>query len=114
MATNRASTKSGRIYSGLRGPEKGSALQTARFFSVFLMGLAAGIVLTHVLQMPFKAALPAPTYVTVQNGIYQLYGPVVGAIEGLALLAALVTLLLLPRRGASFYLTLSGRSAPRP
>lgn len=72
------------------------------------MSLAAGIVLTHVLQMPFKAQLPGPTYVTIQNGIYQLYGPVVGAVEAGALLAAVATLFLLPRRDARFWLTLLG------
>lgn len=93
---------------GPRDRENGRALGAARFLGVFLMALATGIVLTHVLQMPFKAQLPGPTYVTIQNGIYQLYGPVVGAVEAGALLTAVATLFLLPRRDARFWLTLLG------
>ncbi len=78
------------------------ALKIERFLSVLLMALAAGVVLTRVLQMLSKVQLSGSAYVTIQNGIYQLYGSVVGVIEGFALLAGLVTLSLLPKQDAGF------------
>jgi hypothetical protein len=37
------------------------ALKIVRFVSVFLMALAAGVVLIHVLWKPFEAQLSGPT-----------------------------------------------------
>jgi hypothetical protein len=58
-----------------------------QFVSLLLNGVASGVVLSHVLERPGKVALAPATYVQVQQMLFRTYGPAVGALETLALLA---------------------------
>jgi len=84
------------------------ALISARFISLLLTALAAGVVLGHVMSRAGKITLPGPLFVTVQNTLYRNWGKRVGAIEVGAFLSTLVVAFLSRGRGVIFALYLAG------
>src|ERR1700694_5178363 len=70
-----------------RGEDLRMTLDAVQFVSLLLNGVASGVVLSHVLERPGKVALAPATYVQVQQMLFRTYGPAVGALETLALLA---------------------------
>ena len=81
---------------------------SARFISLLLTALAAGVVLGHVMSRAGKITLPGPLFVTVQNTLYRNWGKRVGAIEVGAFLSTLVVAFLSRGRGVIFALYLAG------
>ncbi len=69
-------------------------LEIARFISLFLTGMASGVVYAHVIKKPGKAELSAPAYLDVQQVLYREYGKTMGVIEGNALLTTFAALFL--------------------
>jgi hypothetical protein len=61
-------------------------LEALRFASLLLNALAAGVVLSHVLERPGKMTLAPVTYVEVQQRLFKTYGAAVGVLETFALL----------------------------
>jgi hypothetical protein len=84
------------------------ALVSARFFSLLLPAVAAGVVLGHVMSRAGKITLPGPLFVTVQNTLYRSWGKKLGAVEMGAFLSTLVVAFLTRGRGAIFALSLAG------
>jgi len=84
------------------------ALISARFISLLLTALAAGVVLGHVMSRAGKVTLPGPLFVTVQNTLYRNWRKRVGAVEIGAFLSTLVVAFLTRGRGAIFALSLAG------
>ena len=84
------------------------ALISARFISLLLKALAAGVVLGHVMSRAGKVTVPGPLFVTVQNTLYRNWGKRVGAVEIGAFLSTLVVAFLTRGRGAIFALSLAG------
>jgi hypothetical protein len=84
------------------------ALISARFISLLLTALAAGVVLGHVMSRAGKVTVPGPLFVTVQNTLYRNWGKRVGAVEIGAFLSTLVVAFLTRGRGAIFALSLAG------
>jgi len=62
---------------------------SARFISLLLTALTAGVVLGHVISRAGKMTLSGPLFVTVQNTLYRGWGKKVGAIEIGAFLSTL-------------------------
>ena len=81
---------------------------SARFLSLLLTALAAGVVLGHVMSRPGKITLPGPLFIIVQNTLYRNWGKWVGAVETGAFLSTLVVTFLSRGRGAIFALSLTG------
>lgn len=54
--------------------------------AIVITGIAAGVVLSHVLQAGPKAALSAEEYLTVQQTLYQNYRNTIGVVETLGLI----------------------------
>jgi hypothetical protein len=79
------------------------ALISARFISLLLTALAAGVVLGHVMSRAGKITLPGPLFVTVQNTLYRNWEKSVGAF-----LSTLVVTFLTRGRGVIFALSLAG------
>ncbi|HKD65382.1 MAG TPA: hypothetical protein VKB84_00985 [Candidatus Binataceae bacterium] len=84
------------------------ALKTTRFISLYLTALLAGLLFCHLLELPNKMKLPAATWLTVQQTLYNMFGPVSSVIEPLAIVSTLVVLLIVRRRQPAFILTLIG------
>jgi len=84
------------------------ALISARFISLLLTALAAGVVLGHVMSRAGKVALSGPLFVTVQNTLYRNWGKKVGAVEMGAFLSTLMVAFLTRARGAIFALSFAG------
>jgi hypothetical protein len=84
------------------------ALISARFISLLLTALAAGVLLGHVMSRAGKVALSGRLFVTVQNTLYRSWGKKVGAVEIGAFLSTLVVAFLTRGRGAIFALSLAG------
>lgn len=62
-----------------------------RLVALLTLGLAAGIVFSHVLQMSQKTLLDTSTFLDVQQILLATYGPVLGILEGVAFGSVLVT-----------------------
>jgi hypothetical protein len=85
------------------------ALAMARFLSLFLTGVAAGIAFSHVLKSTAKAALSGPVYLDVQNTLLRDFVRAVGIVEALSLITTLVSLALARTKGLPiFSLTAAG------
>jgi uncharacterized membrane protein len=84
------------------------ALVSARFISLLLTGLAAGVVLGHVMSRAGKVTMPGPLFVAVQNTLYRNWGKKVGTVEIGAFLSTLVVVFLTHGRGGIFALSLAG------
>jgi hypothetical protein len=84
------------------------AFISARFISLLLTAIAAGVVLGHVMSRAGKITLPGPLFVTVQNTLYRSWGKKLGAVEIGAFLSNLVVTFLARGRGAIFALSLAG------
>lgn len=85
-----------------------SLLSVSRFLSLFLMGLGAGVSLSHALQWPKKAAFPGDLFLRVQQNLYDNYGPAGAIMESGAFLATLATAYLVRHRPRAFSLGLLG------
>jgi len=80
---------------------------SARFISLLLTALTAGVVLGHVISRAGKMALSGPLFVTVQNTLYRGWGKKVGAIEIGAFLSTLGVSFLAQGRNTTFGLCLA-------
>ena len=49
-------------------------IKVVRFASLFLTALAAGVALSHALEMPNKLVLNGDTWIRVQQGLYHGFG----------------------------------------
>ena len=56
-------------------------LISARFLSLLLTALAAGVVVSHVMSRAGKITLPGPLFIAVQNTLYRSWGKKVGALD---------------------------------
>jgi hypothetical protein len=57
--------------------------------SVFLLGLASGVSLSHLLQFGPKKTLPPAQFLAVQQVLLRNYGAAIGALEVAALISTL-------------------------
>ena len=73
--------------------------------ALILVVLAMVPALAHALELPGKLRLPKDAYFAVQT-IYYPGFTIVGIAEPVAILSAIVVLVLMPRGGADFWLTL--------
>ncbi len=73
--------------------------------TLLLVVLAATPGIAHVLELPGKRRLPQETYVAVQS-IYYPGFTIAGIAEPVAIIATLALLLVIPRGGTVFWLTL--------
>jgi hypothetical protein len=81
-------------------------LISARFLSLLLTALAAGVVLSHVMSRAGKITLPGPLFIAVQNTLYRSWGKKVGAVEIGAFLSTLTVTVLARGKGPIFALSL--------
>jgi anthrone oxygenase-like protein len=91
----------------VRNKERGITVISARFISLFLTALSAGVVLSHVMSRAGKLTLSGPLFTTVQNTFYRGWGKKVGAIELGAFLASLAVTFLARGRSPAFALCLA-------
>ncbi len=82
------------------------ALKTVRFISLLSTALLAGLLFCHALELPNKMKLGAATWLTVQQVLYNLFGPVAGVIEPVAIVSTLALLGMVGGRRTVFALTL--------
>ena len=69
-------------------------LKVVRFASLFLTALAAGVALSHALEMPNKLVLNGDTWIRVQQGLYHGFGTFRVLVETGAVLSTAVLLVL--------------------
>jgi len=81
---------------------------SARFLSLLLAALAAGVVLSHVMSRTGRITLPGPLFITVQNTLYRGWGKKVGAVEIAACLSTLIVVFLARGKGPIFAVSLAG------
>ncbi len=82
-----------------------------RFITLMLTALSVGMALGHLMEMPARRDYAPALWSRVTNieGTYRLFGPPVGAaIEGGALIAAVVLSIFVRKRRPAFALTLFG------
>jgi hypothetical protein len=91
----------------VRNKERGITVISARFISLFLTALSAGVVLSHVMSRAGKLTLSGPLFITVQNIFYRGWGKKVGDIELGAFLASLEVTYLARGRSPAFALCLA-------
>jgi hypothetical protein len=82
-------------------------LISARFLSLLLTALAAGVVVSHVMPRAGKITLPGPLFIAVQNTLYRSWGKKVGAVEIGAFLSTLTVTVLARGKGPIFALSLA-------
>ena len=82
-------------------------LISARFLSLLLTALAAGVVVRHVMSRAGKITLPGPLFIAVQNTLYRSWGKKVGAVEIGAFLSTLTVTVLARGKGPIFALSLA-------
>ena len=82
-------------------------LISARFLSLLLTALAAGVVVSHVMSRAGKITLPGPLFIAVQNTLYRSWGKKVGAVEIGAFLSTLTVTVLARGKGPIFALSLA-------
>jgi hypothetical protein len=82
-------------------------LISARFLSLLLTALAAGVVVSHVMSQAGKITLPGPLFIAVQNTLYRSWGKKVGAVEIGAFLSTLTVTVLARGKGPIFALSLA-------
>jgi len=75
--------------------------------SVLLVALAAALPLAHALELPGKMRLDKSDYLVTQPIYYPGFTIAAGVGEGGGMLATLALLLMTPRQGAEFALTLA-------
>ena len=81
---------------------------SARFLSLLLTALAAGVVLGHVMSRAGKITLPGPLFITVQNTLYRGWGKKVGVVEIGAFLSTSIVVFLARGKGPIFAFSLAG------
>jgi hypothetical protein len=64
------------------------------FLSIVLLGLAAGVSFSHLLQRGPKATLSGAQFLAVQQVLIRNYGPAIGGLEVAALLSTLAMAIL--------------------
>ena len=81
-----------------------------RFVSIMLTALSAGLSFCHLLELPPRVFyFDAQLWITITTkGLYYLFGTVGAVIEVGSVLTAIVLVLLLFRRGVTFYWALVG------
>jgi hypothetical protein len=82
-------------------------LKAARFVAIVTCGLAAGVALCHVLELPNKLALPGPAWFFVQKNLYRGFALYSGPLELVALASALYATVLVRGRRGMFALSLA-------
>lgn len=83
-------------------------LKLLRFLSLYLTAVAAGVVFSHVMEIAPKAQLSPAVYLDVQQVLLRDFGPILGVVEGGALLSTLGVLFMLRGSRLVFWLTLTG------
>ena len=69
-------------------------LKIVRFASLFLTALAAGVALSHALEMPNKLSFNGDTWIRVQQGLYHGFGTFRALVESGAVLSTAALLIL--------------------
>ncbi len=82
-------------------------LRAARLVAIVTCGLAAGVALCHVLELPNKLALPGPAWLYVQKTLYRGFALYAGPLELVALASALYVAVLARARRGIFALALA-------
>jgi len=77
-------------------------LKLVRFISLICAALIAGIAFCHALELPNKMALPAETWLTVQQILYRGFGAKAGPIEVGAVVSSLILLFLVRKHHSTF------------
>lgn len=84
-------------------------LRSWRMLTLTLTALTMGLLFCHTLEMPAKLQYEGSLYVTVQNSLYRLFGPPLGAsIEVGSLITSLVLAFLVRKHRKVFYWTVAG------
>ena len=81
------------------------ALKSVRFISLLSTALLAGLLFCHALELPNKMKLDAASWLTVQQVLYNLFGPVASVIEPVAIVSTLALLVMARGRRLAFALT---------
>lgn len=84
--------------------------RTWRFITIMLTSLSLSLSMTHLLELPQRMQFDQQLWVrvTVLENVYRLFGSVGAVFELGAILAAIVLMFLVRKRGATFYWTLGG------
>lgn len=86
-------------------------LKAARFVSIVTAGLAAGIALCHVMELPNKLAMPGPAWLFVQKMLYRGFYGYTGTLELVALISVIYLAVLVRRRHGIFVLSVAAVAA---
>jgi hypothetical protein len=80
-------------------------LKLVRFASLFLTALAAGVALSHALEMPNKLVLNGDTWIRVQQGLYHGFETFRALVESGAVVSTVALLVLVRDRHPAAGLT---------
>lgn len=85
-------------------------IQTCRFFTLILTSFSLSLSMAHLLELPQRMKFDQQLWVkvTVLENVYKWFGSVGAIFEITAILAAIILIFLVHRRGSTFYWTLSG------
>lgn len=81
-------------------------LTTLQVVTLMLVALAMAPAVAHALEFPGKMRLPKDAYFTVQR-IYYPGFTIAGLVEGVSMIAALALVIVTPREGTAFWLSLA-------
>lgn len=81
-----------------------------RFMTLMLTSLSLSLSMAHLLELPQRMQFDQQLWVrvTVIENVYRLFGSVGAVFEIAAVLAAIVLMFLVRRRGSTFYWTFGG------
>jgi uncharacterized membrane protein len=81
-----------------------------RFITLMLSSFSLSLSMTHLLELPQRMQFDQQLWikVTVTENLYKLFGSVGAVFEITAILAAIVLIFMVLRRGSTFYWTLGG------
>lgn len=85
-------------------------LKIWRFITILLAAFSLGLSLAHLLELPPRMRFDQTLWVrvTVFENVYALFGIIGAFFETGAILAAIVLIFLVRKRGATFYWTIAG------
>ncbi len=85
-------------------------IRTFRFLTLILTSFSLSLSMTHLLELPQRMQFDQQLWikVTVFENVYKLFGSVGAVFEITAILAAIVLIFLVRRRGSTFCWTLGG------
>ena len=85
-------------------------IRTLRFLTLILTSFSLSLSMAHLLELPQRMQFDQQLWVrvTVFENVYKLFGSVGAVFEITAILAAIVLMFLIHRRGSTFYWTLGG------